>query len=141
MNAGIIPPQFRKIYAQLSATAPFNRILPHIGAGRRNAVHMGELIQLSGMSDREMRKNIEAIRRKGLCIASGDYGYYIPVDYAQAAAYLRKEEKRARSIFLTLRSTRTAVDAFEQGELYEACLLDDDAQGVDVADISQEVDW
>ena len=87
-------------------TEPYSRILSAIGEGQKNAVHLSELIRISGMTDRELRKTIEYLRRQGVVIISGNSGYYFPADEAELSEYVRKEEHRARSVFYTLHHAR-----------------------------------
>ena len=87
-------------------TEPYRRILSAIGEGQENAVHLSELIRISGMTDRELRKTIEYIRRQGIVIISGNSGYYFPADEAELKAFVRREEHRAKSIIVTLRPAK-----------------------------------
>ena len=92
--------------AHFFETEPYCRILSAIGEGQENAVHLSELIRISGMTDRELRKTIEYIRRQGIVILSGNSGYYFPADEAELKAFVRQEEHRARSILVTLRPAK-----------------------------------
>ena len=87
-------------------TEPYRYILSAIGEGQKNAVHLSELIRISGMTDRELRKTIEYLRRQGVVIISGNSGYYFPADETELSEYVRKEEHRARSVFYTLHHAR-----------------------------------
>ena len=87
-------------------TPPYCDILAAIGDGAENARHKSELIRLTGMKDRELRKTIEFLRRQGIVIISGNSGYYFPADEAELSEYVRKEEHRARSVFYTLHHAR-----------------------------------
>ena len=87
-------------------TEPYSLILSAIGEGQENAVHLSELIRISGMTDRELRKTIEYLRRQGIVILSGNSGYYFPADEAELKAFVRREEHRERSIIVTLRPAK-----------------------------------
>lgn len=87
-------------------TERYSRILSAIGEGQENAVHMSELIRISGMTDRELRKTIEYLRRQGVVIISGNSGYYFPADETELKAFVRQEEHRAKSILVTLRPAK-----------------------------------
>ena len=87
-------------------TEPYSRILSAIGEGQENAVHLSELIRISGMTDRELRKTIEYLRRQGVVIISGNSGYYFPADETELKAFVRQEEHRAKSILVTLRPAK-----------------------------------
>ncbi len=87
-------------------TEPHSRILSLIGDGHENAVHKANLLRNVEMSDRELRKMIEFLRRQGVVIISDDNGYYFPADEAELQAYIKREERRAKSVFYTLKSAR-----------------------------------
>ena len=92
---------------------PYRRILSAIGEGQENAVHLSELIRISGITDRELRKTIEYIRRQGIVILSGNSGYYFPADEAELKAFVRREEHRAKSIIVTLRPAKRYLYRFK----------------------------
>lgn len=87
-------------------TPPYCDILAAIGDGAENARHKSELIRLTGMQDRELRKTIEYLRRQGVVILSGNSGYYFPADETELKAFVRQEEHRAKSILVTLRPAK-----------------------------------
>lgn len=74
--------------------------------GENNAVHGAELARYVNMDARELRQAIEKLRRNGVIIASSQKGYYYPANTGELAAFVRKEERRARSVFYTLRAAR-----------------------------------
>lgn len=84
----------------------FDCLTAFIGLGRENAIHLRELIRLTGMADRELRKFIEYARRSGICIASGNEGYFFPATLEEVRRFRMREEHRAKSIFYTLRAAR-----------------------------------
>lgn len=47
-----------------------NKILSLIGSGQGNAIHLFELIKLTGYENRLVRKEIERLRRSGYVIVS-----------------------------------------------------------------------
>ena len=77
-----------------------------IPRGEKNAVHAYDLALRVGLSKRELRKQIELLRRAGAVILSSDKGYYLPADLAEVTAYRKKEEARAKSVFRSLQSAR-----------------------------------
>jgi len=92
-------------------------ILPLLRSGRGNARKRSELLEATGLSDRVLRRGIEALRRSGVVICSGEHGYYIPATVEEVNAFVRQEEARARSTFYTLRPARQlAARMQEQGE-------------------------
>lgn len=87
-------------------TEPFSRILSLIGDGQENAIHKADLIRCTGLPDRELRKTIEFLRRKGVVIISDNSGYYYPQDKEELNRYIERENSRAKSVFYTLRSAK-----------------------------------
>lgn len=87
-------------------TPPYCDILAAIGDGAENARHKSELIRLTGMKDRELRKTIEFLRRQGIVIISDINGYYFPSNIEELQAYINQESSRAKSVFYTLRAAR-----------------------------------
>ena len=86
-------------------------------AGKDNAISTKDLLRLSGFSSvRAMTKEIEAERRNGALILSRcdeQGGYYRPADGAQGVAsvreYARQMERRAKSIFYTIKAARKYI--------------------------------
>lgn len=81
-------------------------LLSLIGYGADNGIHLADLVRLTGLESRIVRKRIETLRRSGHVICADESGYYFPSTYAELSHYVRRTEKQARSIFLTLRSAR-----------------------------------
>ncbi len=97
-------------------TVKRSKILSLIGEGESEAVSLRSLSILSGEEERHLRKEIEEYRRAGIPVLSGMNGYYFPETAEEIREYIRKEEKRARSIFYTLRGAKKALSAFENDE-------------------------
>ncbi|HCB95342.1 MAG TPA: hypothetical protein DEP65_06775 [Ruminococcus sp.] len=64
------------------------KILSLIGAGEENAIHLCDLIHITGLGNREIRKCIETLRSY------------------EVDRYVRQETGRAKSIFYTLKAAR-----------------------------------
>ena len=64
------------------------KILNLIGAGEENAIHLCDLIHITGLGNREIRKCIETLRSY------------------EVDRYVRQETGRAKSIFYTLKAAR-----------------------------------
>ncbi len=90
----------------LSSVAEYERILSLIGAGEENAIHLSELVSITSLHNRELRKRIEQLRRSGTVIISSKKGYFRPLDNSEVGRYIKQEERRARSIFRTLKAAR-----------------------------------
>lgn len=93
----------------IETTPQESAIIGFIRKGEENAIHREELAKLTGMRERELRIIIERLRRSGAVIASSQAGYYFPADEAELSAFVRKEERRARSIFYTLKNARKSL--------------------------------
>lgn len=83
-----------------------NKILSLIGSGQANAIHLSELIKLTGFENRLVRKEIERLRRSGYVIVSDNHGYYYPETAHELSRYIKRTERQAKSIFYTLRSAK-----------------------------------
>ena len=87
------------------------RIADFLHPGAENAVSRRDLIALTGMSDRELRLQIEAERRQGCPILSDNvHGYFLPGDQSERDRCVRSLRRRAREI------ERTAA-AIEEAEV------------------------
>lgn len=95
-------------------TPPYCNILAVIGNGAENARHKSELLRLTGMQDRELRKTIEFLRRQGIVIISDEHGYYFPADESELKAYIHQENRRAKSIFYTLRLAKRLLQRIDR---------------------------
>ena len=82
------------------------KILSCIGAGEENAVHLCDLMKITGLDNRELRKHIETIRRSGAVIISNQNGYFRPLRQHEVHKYVKQETSRAKSIFYTLKAAR-----------------------------------
>lgn len=85
-------------------------ILNHIYLGKENAVTRKQLVIETGLTDRQVRDAIAEARRDVTIINEQDgRGYYIPEegkDDAKVRRQVRQEEKRAKSIFYSLKGAR-----------------------------------
>jgi len=92
-------------------------ILPLLRSGRDNARKRLDLMAATGLRDRVFRKGVEALRRAGVVICSGEQGYYLPATLEEVQCFIRREEARAKSTFYTLQSARQLEAAMlAQGE-------------------------
>lgn len=82
------------------------KILSLIGAGEENAIHLSDLMRITGIGNREIRKYIETLRRNGAVIISNKNGYFQPLRSYEVDRYVRQETGRAKSIFYTLKAAR-----------------------------------
>lgn len=67
--------------------------------GQENAVSRRHLLQLTGFSDRDLRRRIQEERLSGVPILSDNAsGYYLPADDLERTRFVRSMRSRAREI-------------------------------------------
>ena len=85
-------------------------IVDYIPYGRKNAITREQLMMLTGMPDRALRKEIERLRQEGICILNlqDGGGYYRPrpEERSLAEIYMRQQLSRAKSIYKGLKGVR-----------------------------------
>ncbi|MCD8130550.1 MAG: hypothetical protein LUE16_04625 [Lachnospiraceae bacterium] len=83
-------------------------------SGADNALHLGELMLLTGADGRTVRKAIEVERRRGVPILSDNRnGYFLPACEEEKERFARSMRRRAGEIMQT-------VQAVERGGRKEA---------------------
>lgn len=87
-----------------------------IPTGKYNAIHTIEIQKRTGTSEREIRKTIENLRRKGTCICSGANGYYLPETEEELIQYIRTVKKTAKSSLYTLKTARRELKRMQTTE-------------------------
>jgi hypothetical protein len=92
-------------------------ILAYLPYGKENAITRQHLCNLTGFNDANIRKAIHRLRRTQP-ILSITKGYFIPTaaDMDLVQKWLRREGKRAKAIFWSLRG---AKDFIKEGGQYE----------------------
>ena len=75
-------------------------LLRYLAIGSDKAITRDKLCRLSGMSDRAVRKEIEALREEGIIIINRQdgKGYYISEDPVEMAQQYRQNHARAMAI-------------------------------------------
>jgi hypothetical protein len=73
-------------------------MIQYIPTGKENGIKRSELCKLSGLQDREMRREIEAQQLQGVPIVNMENAYYIARNYDELTPYTKRERKRARQI-------------------------------------------
>ena len=80
--------------------------------GPQNGLHLSDLVRLTGWTEREVRRIIQAERLRGVPILSDNAnGYFLPVTAADRAACVRSLRGRAQEIL----SVADAISAAEVG--------------------------
>lgn len=74
-------------------------VICYIKAGRENAVTRAQLVNLTGLSDRKVRKQIEHYRNCGIPImsASDGKGYWMAESIEETERFLCEADNRARA--------------------------------------------
>lgn len=95
-------------------------ILNYIDFGSDNAKSRETLVYETGMCDRQVRKAIELAKQEAVIINNGN-GYYrpLPSDKYELAAYVKKEEARAKSVLKGLRVARNLLNDYELKRIVE----------------------
>lgn len=78
--------------------------------GKRNAIPAARLAAILGTDRRSVCAEIEAARRSGALICSGNAGYYIPETKAELQETYAVMRKRALSMLYTMKATKRALD-------------------------------
>ena len=81
-------------------------LLSLIGYGADNGIHLADLVRLTGLESRIVRKRIETLRRRGYVICADESGYYYPTSFLELSRYIRRTERQAKSILFTLKAAR-----------------------------------
>lgn len=94
-----------------------------IKTGEENAVHLAELVQLSGLSERDTRRVIEMLRQRGAVICADEKGYYKPASLHELERYERQESARSRSIYRRTASARKLLKKWREQKEFEGASL------------------
>ena len=80
-------------------------VLDYIPFGKQNAISRERLSELSGMSDRAVRKAIQALREDGEIILSSSHGkgYWRSDDASEIGQYIAENKSRIRKLYKTNR--------------------------------------
>ena len=89
-----------------------NELIEIIPEGKENAIPARDLANIVNISTRELRAQIEALRRSGHIIAACNSGYYIPVNDAELIEYYKAHEKRAMTALVCLKPARKALKGY-----------------------------
>ena len=95
--------------------SPGEWILPYIPIGRKKAITRRELVAVTGVRDREVRKAIHCARRiMPIINLSNGGGYYIPdmnnpEEVKALVKFVQQEEGRLKSIGWALKTARQTL--------------------------------
>lgn len=99
-------------------TATIYELLP---VGAENAISCKQLMEITGLEDRQLRRRIAAERRDGKIILSSfsevNGGYYIPADMSEVRRWVLMMEAHGSSVYEVLRAAKEAIAAAERGDI------------------------
>lgn len=99
----------------LSTVEPYKTIWNSISCGEENAIHVKELMHLTKIENRPLRKYIEQLRRSGYIIAATEKGYFRPKTQEELRQYILTEESRAESLLCTISAARELYSSLYGG--------------------------
>jgi len=95
-------------------------IINFIPFGKANAIPRSELSNFTGLGDRKVRRLISRARKEYVIrsLENGD-GYYRPAaeDYPELRRFIKREESRAKSVFISLKRAKALCEDYERGRL------------------------
>ena len=104
----------------------YARILALLLSRGRDGMHVCDLCNATGLSNRAARQAVEEIRRGGVVVcADEERGYFLPADREELFLWLRRENKRAASITRTLRPAMALFDDKLKTDLISAGVMED----------------
>lgn len=96
----------------------------HIPIGRENAVTRRQLCELTGLSDREVRRQISELRSVDdgtelvIVSLSNGRGYYRSSNPDEIRHFVAELRKRNRMVFRTIRTAEQVAHRIEMGRQY-----------------------
>lgn len=96
----------------------------HIPIGRENAVTRRQLCELTGMNDREVRRQISQLRSVDdgtelvIVSLSNGRGYYRSSNPDEIRHFIAEMRKRNRMVFRTIRTAEQVAHRIEMGRQY-----------------------
>lgn len=84
--------------------------------GKGNAISAAQLAAILETDKRTVCSEIEAARRNGALICSGNAGYYIPEKKAELQETYAIMRKRALSMLFTMKATKRAIEEWTEAD-------------------------
>ena len=67
--------------------------------GCENGLHLSELVQITGWTEREVRRQIQFERKAGhLILSDCEHGYFLPGEISEVRRFIRSMSRRSREI-------------------------------------------
>ena len=96
------------------------RILEYIPMGKKNAISVQRLAEISGArSESCLRSDVAELRKAGELICSSPAGYYKPETRAELDDFINRMEKHAIGVFQAIASARKAQQEMEGQQSFE----------------------
>ena len=90
----------------------------YIPTGKDNAISRRQLVTLTRLTDRDVRRLINLARRTTVIISADDgSGYYLPTEYEELRQYYARESARAGDIYKNLRVVAALMEDMEHGRI------------------------
>ena len=78
--------------------------------GRSNALHLADLVRLTGWPERDVRKAIQRERKAGMLILSDcQHGYFLPEGEEDVRRFILSMSRRSREIAMVSRAAEDAL--------------------------------
>ena len=84
-----------------------------LSAGEDNALKMSVLMELTGLSRRELYKMFEQERKNGTVICATNSGYFLPATTDELQSYIRRVQARLRAESIALHSARALLSEWK----------------------------
>lgn len=96
--------------------------LAFLGTGRDNGLTTREIVQLTGISSRDIRKAVSELQHAGVPVINlqDGKGYYICNDQSELERYIKQEHSRG---IANLARASALKKCFEQNEYFERLLV------------------
>ena len=78
----------------LRSAEPYKTVLCCLKTGKKNAISMRAIARKTELSERNVRKAVESLRRAGECIVSDASGYYLPETREECSCTVEKHKAK-----------------------------------------------
>lgn len=92
------------------------QILELIPYGSENAILQADLCQLLNITPSVLKSHIQALRRSGAEICSGQHGYFRPANREELRLFVKRMDKQSTSRFVTVKPCRQGLRETEGQE-------------------------
>lgn len=95
----------------------YAELYSYIPMGEKYAISRRELVRKMHIGDRLVRSMIADLRGEAVILSSPKGGYYIPgtSELEKVKEYVRKEDKRAKSVFAAVKYAKAYCEDAERG--------------------------